>query len=101
VTCSVSALSNHGDMVTGKVRLIDSSHNAVTNATGSGINVSYALGGQGGGLAPSSPQSIANGSSATPDISLQMNNGNNKTAMLTASVTVNGTTYTVMLTASS
>jgi hypothetical protein len=100
VTCSVSNLGNGGATVTGMVRLIDASHNAVTN-TGSSISVSYTLSGKAGGLTPTSPRSIANGSSVTPSISFTMDNGSSKTATLVATVIVNGATYTVTLTARS
>ena len=100
VTCSLTGLSNSADTVAGNIRLIDAGHNAVTN-TGSAISVSYILSGQASTLSPASPQSIANGSSQTPSISFKMNNGSNKTATLTATVTLNGATYTVTLTASS
>jgi hypothetical protein len=100
VTCSLTGLSNAGDIVRGNIRLIDSSHNAVTNS-GSAISAPYALSGQAGTLTPASPQSIANGASQTPSIQFTMNNGNGKSATLTATVTLNGATYTVTLTASS
>ena len=99
VTCALNGLSA-GDIVKGNIRLVDSSHNAVTN-TGSGISVPYTLGGQASGLLPSSPQSIATSSSATPTIQFKMDNGNGKTATLTATVTLNGATYTITLTAKS
>ena len=88
VTCSLTGLGNGGATVTGNIRLIDASHNAVTNS-GSAISVAYTLGGQAVGLTPASPQSIANGSSQTPSIQFQMNNGSNKTGTLTATVTLN------------
>jgi hypothetical protein len=99
VTCSVGNVKN--STVTGKVRLIDASHNAVTN-TGAPISgVTYTLTGDASNLTPASPQSIATGSSVTPSISFTMSSGNNRTATLVATVTINGTLYKVTLTASS
>ncbi|HZT84841.1 MAG TPA: Ig-like domain-containing protein [Gaiellaceae bacterium] len=100
VTCSLTGLGNGGATVTGNIRLINASHNAFTN-TGSSISVNYSLSGQASGLTPASPQSIATGSSSTPSLSFTMSNGSNKTATLTGTVTLNGATYTVTLTASS
>jgi len=99
VVCTLSGLSN-GAIVTGRVRLIDASHNAVTNS-GTAISVPYVLTGQAGSLTPASPASIANLASTTGAISFTLNNGNNKTGTLTATVTLNGATYTVALNASS
>jgi hypothetical protein len=85
VTCSLSGLGTGGATVTGSVRLIDASHNAVTNTTGADISVTYSLSGSASGLTPSSPASIANGSSTTPSISFNIDHGNGKTATLARS----------------
>jgi hypothetical protein len=100
VTCSLTGLAN-GASVSGAVRLVNASHGAVTNTTGSPISVPYSLSGQASGLSPASPQSVATSASATPTISFSLNNGNNKVGTLIATVTLNGATYTVTLTASS
>lgn len=101
ITCTLSGLGSSGPTVTGRVRLIDGSHNAVTNTTGTSISVSYLLSGSASGLTPSSPATIANGSSTTPAISFNLDHGNGKTATLVATATLNGATYTIALTATS
>jgi hypothetical protein len=100
VTCSLTGLGNGGATVSGTIRIVGPGGSPITN-TGSAISVSYSLSGKASMLTPASPQSIPNGSSATPTISFKMDNGSNKTATLTATVTLNGATYTVTLTASS
>jgi hypothetical protein len=101
ITCTLSGLGSSGPTITGRVRLIDGSHNAVTNTTGTSISVGYLLSGSASGLTPSSPATIANSSSTTPTISFNLDHGNGKTATLVATATLNRATYTIALTATS
>ncbi len=93
VTCSVTGVGNGGTF-SAKVNLIDANHTAVGNTTGSPITVSQTTTGQG----TSSPASVSVAQGATPStaaFTLTLNNGSGKTATITASITVNGVTYTV------
>ena len=102
VVCTLAGLSN-GAVVSGNVRLVDSSFNPVTNTSGSAITVSLVLSGQASGLTPAGgTTTIAIGSPTTsPGFSFALSNGNNKSATLVATVTLNGATYTVTFNASS
>ena len=73
--------------------LIDANHAAVINTTGSAITVTQATVGQGTGAGVGDHRSECIRKCATFTVSL--NNGNNKTATTTATIVVNGVTYTV------
>jgi hypothetical protein len=93
VTCSVSGVGNGGTF-TANVRLIDPSQNSVNNTTGSTITVTQTTTGQ-GSSSPASTTIAQNAGSSAGSFTLTLNNGGNKTATITASVTVNGVTFTV------
>ncbi len=93
VTCSVTGVGQGGTF-TAKVELIDASHNPVNNTTGGTLTVSQTTTGQGGG-SPASTTVAPNASSSAGSFTVTLGNGNNKTAMITASITVGGVTYTV------
>jgi hypothetical protein len=93
VTCSVSGVGSGGTF-TANVRLIDANHNTVANTTGSAINVTQNTAGQGTG-APGSTTIAQNATASTASFTVTLNNGSNKTATITASITVNSVTYTV------
>jgi hypothetical protein len=92
VTCTVSGVGSGGTF-TAAVQLIDANHNPVNNTTGSVVTVSQTTTGQGSG-APASVTLAQNGA-ASGTFTLTLNNGSSKTATITASITVNGVTYTV------
>jgi hypothetical protein len=92
VTCAVSGVGNGGTFAAA-VELIDANHNPVTNTTGSPITISQTTTGQ-GSSAPTSVTLAQNGN-ASGTLTLTLNNGASKTATITASITVNGVTYTV------
>jgi hypothetical protein len=92
VTCTVAAVGNGGTW-TAKVMLIDATHAAVSNTTGSTITVTQVTAGQ-GTAAPASV-TIAQNASASATFTVTLNNGNNKTATITATIVVNGVSYTV------
>ena len=93
VTCSVSGVGSGGTF-TASVELIDANHNPVNNTTGSAITVSQTTTGQGSST-PASVTIAQNASSSAATFTLTLNNGSGKTATITASITVNGVTYTV------
>jgi Fn3 domain-containing protein len=93
VTCAVTGVGAGGTF-TAKVELIDASHNPVTNTTGGSLTVSQTTTGQGTG-SPTSTTVAQNASSAAGSFTVTLNNGSNKTATITASITVGGVTYTV------
>jgi hypothetical protein len=93
VTCTVSGVGSGGTF-TANVHLIDANHNTVANTTGSTITVSQTTTGQGTG-APASTTIAQSGSASAGAFTLTLNNGGSKTATITASITVNGVTYTV------
>jgi hypothetical protein len=92
VTCTVSGVGNGGTF-TATVQLIDANRNPVNNTTGSVVTVSQTTTGQGS----STPASVtlAQNGAASGTFTLTLNNGASKTATITASITVNGVTYTV------
>jgi hypothetical protein len=92
VTCSVSGVGSGGTF-TAAVELIDANRSPVNNTTGSAITVSQTTTGQGS----STPASVtlAQNGAASATFTLTLNNGAGKTATITASITVNGVTYTV------
>jgi hypothetical protein len=93
VTCSVTGVGSGGTF-SAKVTLIDANQAPVSNTTGSAITVSQTTTGQGG--PPSGSVSIAQGATGSAAaFTLTLNNGSNKTAIITASITVGGNTYTV------
>ncbi len=92
VTCTVSGVGSGGTF-TAAVQLIDANHSPVNNTTGSAITVSQTTTGQ-GASAPASVTLAQNGA-ASGTFTLTLNNGAGKTATITASITVNGVTYTV------
>jgi hypothetical protein len=73
--------------------LIDATHAAVSNTTGSTITVTQLTTGQGGGV-PRSVTIAQNASASAATFTVTLNNGN-KTATITATIVVNGVTYTV------
>jgi hypothetical protein len=93
VTCSVSGVGSGGTF-TAAVELIDANHNPVNNTTGSSITANGAFSGQ-GSSSPASVTIAQNASSSSATFTLTLNNGSSKTATITASITVNGVTYTV------
>jgi hypothetical protein len=93
VTCSVSGVGSGGTF-TAAVELIDANHNPVNNTTGSSITATGAFSGQ-GSSSPASVTIAQNASSSSATFTLTLNNGSGKTATITASITVNGVTYTV------
>jgi hypothetical protein len=93
VTCTVSGVGSGGTF-TANVRLIDANHNTVSNTTGSTITVSQTTTGQGIG-APASTTLAQGASSSAGAFTVTLSNGGSKTATITASITVNGATYTV------
>ena len=93
VTCTVAAVGNGGTW-TAKVMLIDATHAAVSNTTGSTITVTQVTAGQGAG-APASVTIAQNASASAATFTVTLNNGANKTATITATIVVNGVTYTV------
>jgi hypothetical protein len=93
VTCSVSGVGSGGTF-TASVELIDANHNPVNNTTGSTITVSQTTTGQGAST-PATVTIAQNASSSAATFTLTLNNGSGKTATITASITVNGVTYTV------
>ena len=93
VTCTVGAVGNGGTW-TAKVMLIDANHAAVSNTTGGTITVNQLTAGQGGG-APASVTIAQNASASAATFTVTLNNGANKTATITATIVVNGVTYTV------
>ena len=94
VTCSVSGVGSGGTF-TAAVELIDANHNPVSNTTGSAITVSQTTTGQFTSSTPPSVTLAQNGVRAPATFTLTLNNGAGKTATITASITVNGVTYTV------
>ena len=92
VTCTVSGVGS-GGAFSAAVQLIDANHNSVNNTTGSAVTVSQTTTGQGS----STPASVtlAQNGAASGTFTLTLNNGAGKTATITASITVNGVTYTV------
>jgi hypothetical protein len=93
VTCTVTGVGQGGTF-SANVTLIDANHAAVSNTTGSAVTVTQSTTGKGS----SSPATVsiaqgATGSAAAFTLTLQ--SGASKTATITASITVNGTTYTV------
>jgi hypothetical protein len=93
VTCTVGAVGNGGTW-SAKVMLIDATHAAVSNTTGSTITVTQVTGGQGTG-APPSVTIAQNASASAATVTVTLNNGANKIATITATIVVNGVTYTV------
>jgi hypothetical protein len=93
VACTVSGVGNGGTF-TANVRLIDASQNTVSNTTGSTITVNQTTTGQGSG-SPASTTIAQNGSASAGAFTVTLSHGNGKTATITASITVNGVTYTV------
>ncbi len=93
VTCTVAAVGNGGTW-TAKVMLIDATHAAVSNTTGSTITVNQLTAGQGSG-APASVTIAQNASASAATFTVTLNNGSNKTATITATIVVNGVTYKV------
>jgi hypothetical protein len=93
VTCSVSGAGSGGTF-SAKVTLIDANHAPVANTTGSAITVTQSRTGQ-GAAAPATVSIAQNATGSAGAFTLTLNNGAGKTAMITASITVNGTTYTV------
>jgi Chitobiase/beta-hexosaminidase C-terminal domain len=93
VTCTVSGIGSGGTF-TAKVTLIDANHASVSNTTGSAITVSQVTTGQGTG-APASVTINQNASASSTAFTVTLNNGSNKTATITATIVVNGVTYTV------
>jgi hypothetical protein len=93
VTCTVGAVGNGGTW-TAKVMLIDATHAAVSNTTGSTITVTEVTVGQGTG-APASATIAQNASASALTFTVTLNNGANKVATITATIVVNGVTYTV------
>jgi type II secretory pathway pseudopilin PulG len=99
VTCTATGAGNKGTFQA-SVKLIDAAHNAVNNPTGATITVTQVTTGQ-GTTTTTAPVTILNGASTTAgNFTLTLNNGANKTATITASITVNAVTYTVSLTLS-
>jgi Fn3 associated len=93
VACSVTGVGSGGTF-TARVTLIDANHTAVSNTTGSAITVSQSTTGKGS----SSPATVSIAQSATGSaaaFTLTLQTGASKAATITASITVNGTTYTV------
>jgi hypothetical protein len=74
--------------------LIDANHAAVSNTTGSTITVTQVTAGQGTG-APASVTIAQNASASAATVTVSLNNGANKIATITATIVVNGVTYTV------
>jgi len=99
VTCAVSGVGSAGTW-TAKVMLIDATHAAVSNTTGSTITVTQLTTGQ-GGAAPASVTIAQNASASAAAFTVTLANGNNKTAVITATIVVNGVTYTVNCSVSS
>jgi hypothetical protein len=93
ITCTVSGVGNGGTF-TAAVQLIDANRNPVNNTTGSAITVSQTTTGQFSSSTPASVTLAQNGA-ASGTFTLTLNNGASKTATITASITVNGVTYTV------
>ena len=93
VACSVSGVGNGGTF-TAKVRLIDPSQASVNNTTGSTITANQATTGQGSST-PASVTIAQNASASAATFTLTLSNGSNKTATITATIVVNGVTYTV------
>jgi hypothetical protein len=93
VTCTVSGVGNGGTF-TAAVELIDANRNPVNNTTGSAITVSQITTGQFSSSTPASVMLAQNGA-ASGTFTVTLSNGLNKTATITASITVNGVTYTV------
>ena len=94
VTCTVSGVGKGGTW-TAKVMLIDANHAAVSNTTGSTIPVTQVTTGQTAGGGPPSSTIAQNASASAATFTVTLANGNNKTAMITATIVVNGVTYTV------
>ncbi len=93
VTCSVSGVGNGGTF-TANVRLIDPNQNSVNNTTGGSITVTQTTTGQ-GTSSPASTTIAQNAGASAGAFTLTLSNGTSKTATITASITVNGVTYTV------
>jgi hypothetical protein len=94
VTCTVAAVGNGGTW-TAKVMLIDATHAAVSNTTGSTITVTQVTAGQSPGGSPASVTIAQNASASAATFTVPLNNGANKIATITATIVVNGVTYTV------
>jgi hypothetical protein len=95
VTCTVAAVGNGGTW-NAKVMLIDATHAAVSNTTGSTITVTQVTVTTGlGGGAPASVTIAQNASASAAAFTVTLPNGANKTATITATIVVNGVTYTV------
>jgi hypothetical protein len=92
VTCTVSGVGSGGTF-NAKVMLMDANQNAVSNTTGSSITVTASK--TSGTLAPTSSTIATNASTTSSQFTLTLPSGTNKTATVTASITVGGTTYTV------
>ena len=93
MTCTVSGVGKGGTW-TAKVMLIDANHAAVSNTTGSTITVTQVTAGQGSG-APASVTIAQNASASAATFTVTLMGGNNRTATITATIVVNGVTYTV------
>jgi hypothetical protein len=93
VTCSVTGVGNGGTF-SARVNLIDANHTAIANTTGSAIAVTQTTTGSGTG-APASTSIAQSATQSAAAFTVTLNNGSNKTATITASITVNGVTYTV------
>ncbi len=94
VSCSVSGVGSGGTF-TAAVELIDANHNPVSNTTGSSITVTESTSGQGSSTGPTSVTIAQNAAASASTFTLTLSNGSGKTATITASITVNGTIYTV------
>jgi hypothetical protein len=93
VTCTVAGVGNGGTW-TAKVMLIDATHAAVSNTTGSTITVTQVTAGAGTG-APASVTIAQNASASAGTFTVSLSNGGNRTATITATIVVNGVNYTV------
>jgi hypothetical protein len=93
VACGVTGVGSGGTF-TAKVTLIDANHTAVSNTTGSAITVTQSRTGQ-GSAAPATVSIAQSATGSAAAFTLTLNNGSGKSATITASITVNGVTYTV------
>ena len=93
VTCSVSGVGNGGTF-NAKVTLIDANQASVSNTTGASISVSQTTTGQ-GSSSPATATIAQNTSASSTAFTLTLSNGGSRTATITATIVVNGVTYTV------
>jgi hypothetical protein len=93
VACSVTGVGSGGTF-TAKVTVIDANHTAVSNTTGSAITVSQSTTGK-GSSSPATVSIAQNATGSAAAFTLTLQSGASKSATITASITVNGATYTV------